>query len=272
MGDGLRVILPGPEGSGDARRAFTVMGQILELLGELEDKALNKQSGRADDRTSWGLTELSLGSIVTTLAPNMPRRGATSKTLSGVLASAVDGFAQAEEHEGLPEGWDIRSARTAADLTRLLGLISSDGMQIQLLRDDHPVRAVTVTHRSAENLSATLKTRRESIGSVIGRLDSLSLHDRREAGLWPERNGPRVAVRFEVGQVDELKAAWGRRVEVSGLIVRDIEDTVLTVRMRRIELLPDAADAPAVALSGLSLDMAGDRAPGEHLEDIRGAS
>ncbi len=210
---------------------------------------------------------------MTTLAPNMPKRGATSKTLSSVIANAVEGFAQTEEQEGVPVGWDMRSAQTASELARLLGLMTSTGMKVELLRDQQPVRTVMVTRRSAENLSATLRARRESIGSVIGTLDTVSLHGKREAGLWLERTGRRIMVSFDREQIESVRLALGERVEISGRLTRDMTDRLVSVRMRSLEILPgSAAEAPAAALVGLSPDMIGDRTSEEHLEDIRGAS
>ncbi|MCM4077458.1 hypothetical protein [Paractinoplanes hotanensis] len=272
MGTELRVTLPGPEGSADARRSFAVLEQVLTLLGELEDRALNKPSGRADDRTTWGISELYLGSLVTTLAPNEPKRGATSTVLDGVLAHAVRGFEATEEQEGLPEGWDVRAARTAADLARMLGLMKAAGMKVELLQDKQVKRTVTVTRRSAENLNATLKVRRESIGSAIGTLDTVTLHGKREAALWEERTSTRVVVHFGADDLETVRAALGQRVEISGRLIRDFGDRLLAVRMRSIEVLPNAADAPVTGLIGMSPDMIGDRSPEEHLEELRGAS
>lgn len=272
VGTELRITLPGPDGSADARRSFAVLEQVLELLGELEDRALNRSSGRADDRTTWGISELRLGSVVTTLTPNMPKRGATTTVLSNVMTDTVRGFAATEDREGLPDGWDTRAARTAAELARMLGLMTSAGMKVELLLDKQVKQTVMVTRRSAENLNATLKVRRESIGSVIGTLDTVTLHGKREAALWDERSLRRIVVYFAPQEIDQVRHALGRRVEISGRLVRDFEDRTLSVRMRNIEILPEAADAPATGLIGMSSDMIGDQTPEEHLEELRGAS
>nr|MDT0661656.1 hypothetical protein [Micromonospora sp. DSM 115978] len=146
-------------------------------------------------------------------------------------------------------------------------------MKVELLRDRKPVRAVTVTRRSAENLSATLKTRRESIGSVIGTLDTVTLHGKREAGLWLERTRRRIVVSFGRDQVETVRLALGERVEIAGRLTRDLADRLISIRMRDLEVLPrTSSEAPASGLIGLSPDMIGDRTPEQHLEDIRGAS
>jgi hypothetical protein len=273
VGTELRVTLPGPGGSADARRSLGVLEQVLSLLGELEDAALNKPARQATERTTWGVSDVRLGSIIMTFAPNTPKRGATTRVLADVLTHAVDGFAVTEEREGLPAGWDLRAAATAAGLTQALGLMASTGMMVELLNDHQVQRSVTVTRRSAENLNATLRVRRESIGSVVGTLESVSVRNRRrEAGLWDEVTGQRVALSFDAVQLADVKAAIGLRVEVSGRIVRDVEDRVLSLNMRSLEVLPGTSESPATGLVGLSPDMIGDRTPEEHLKELRGAS
>ncbi len=273
MGTELRVILPGPGGSADARRSLNVLERVLSLLGELEDAALRKPARLATERTTWGVTDLRLGSMVMTFAPNLPRRGATSKVLTEVIAHAVDGFAATEDREGLPQGWDLRAAQTAAELAQTLGLMDSAGMTVELLNNQQVLRAVTVTRRSAENLNSTLRTRRESIGSVIGMIESISVRNRRrEAGLWHEATGQRVAVSFTESQLTQIKTAIGLRVEVSGRLVRDVEDKLLSVSMRHLDVLPGSESAPATGLVGMSPDMIGELSPEEHLQELRGAS
>ena len=267
------MTLPGPEGSGDARGALVVLERFLALLGQLEDNELRKRAARADDRSTWGITAIELGSLVTTLAPNRMRRGATVATLGRVAGVAVDGFAEAEEREGLPEGWDGRTAAVGADLARMLGLLNTDGMILELLDDDRVIRNVTVTRHAAEHLNAALQERRHSIGSLIGRLDTISVHQRPLAGLWHERSGERVQVIFDQAQTDQVTAALGKRVEVAGRITRTLDDRLVDIRMRSVEVLPDIGEGPRLTdLAGLDPDFTGGIDPEEYLREIRGAS
>ncbi|MET8359350.1 hypothetical protein ABZ422_18275 [Micromonospora zamorensis] len=269
----LRVTLPGPEGSADARRAFTVLTKFLSVLGCLEDSALNRRASRADERTAWSLTDVALGSLVTTLAPNRPKRGATTIILDQVADMAVQGFAVAEEQDGLPPGWDLRAASAGAELAQLLGLLSADGMKLELLEQGRIASEVTVTRHAAEHLQAALRVRRESIGSLIGRLDAISVHQRREAGLWLERTGLRVAVNFSAQDTEQVSAALGQRVEIVGRITRDIDGNVMSIKLRSIQPLPAGHETPPLTdLVGLDPDVTEGLDPADYLREIRGAS
>lgn len=272
VGTEVRVTLPGPAGSADARRALTVLDRLLQLVGQLEDVAINKRASRADERSVWGLTAVGLGSLTVTVAPNEPKRGVTTRTLADVATWAVDGFASAEERDGLPEHWDRYCGDTGVNLAQLLGLLPSDGMLLQLLADGTVVREVTVTRRSEEHLRAALGQRRQSIGSVIGRLDSARLHDRREAGLWLETTGERVSVQFGEDQIEAIRASWGKRVEVAGRLTRDMDGRLLAVQMRSLEVLRGAEGSALTELVGLDPNMTGSKSPGAYLGELRSAS
>lgn len=270
MSTELRVTLPGPQGSADARRSLVVLTQFLALLGHLEDSALNQTASKPDDRTTWGITEIEMGSLVTTLAPNRLKRGATTVVLDQVARTVVGGFAEAEVHEGLPDGWSLKSAGAAAELARQLGLLAADGMLIEILNGGHVLSRVTVTRQSEENLQSALKTRQQSIGSVIGKLDTISVHRGRHAWLWTERTNDRVEVSFGDDQTDQIRAALGQRVEIVGRLTRNAENRVISVKMRDLEVLP--AGRPITDLIGLDPDFTGDLTTEEYLEEIRGAS
>ncbi|HET8684399.1 MAG TPA: hypothetical protein VFM54_21375 [Micromonosporaceae bacterium] len=271
MSTQLRITLPGPEGSGDARRALVVMERLVTLLGQLEDVALDVRAARAEERSKWGFGKLDLGSVSATLIPTLPQRGATSDLLREIATWAIDGFAIAEKHEGLPRQWDRSAANTAAELANLLGLTPDFGMKVELLSDWEPVRKVCVTHRSAENLRAGLKLRRRSIGSVIGRLETATVHERREASLWPVGGGDRVTVYFSESQIDLIRQAWGSRVEASGVLTRDASDRLVSVRLQGLETLPDEGP-PLTSLVGMDPNFTDGLGVDGYLREIRGAS
>ncbi|MGV9805561.1 hypothetical protein [Micromonospora chersina] len=269
----LRVTLPGAEGNADARRALAALDRFLALLGQLEDSVLNKRATRSDERTTWAITHVRLGSLVTTLAPNRLKRGATTRTLDEVAGTAVSGLAEAEQRDGVPPGWTVKAANVGVELANVLGLLATDGMVVELLEQGQVVRNVTVTRRAAEHLAAALKVRRQSIGSLIGMLDTVSLHQKREAGLWLERTGERVPVTFDATQTGQVTASLGKRVEISGRITRDLDDRLQGIKMRSLTVLPDkAATTPASDLIGLDPDLTGGSTPEDYLREIRGAS
>ncbi|MBN1172481.1 MAG: hypothetical protein JXA67_09945 [Micromonosporaceae bacterium] len=270
MGTELRVTLPGSGGSADARRALAVLDRVLIVLGRLEDATLPQREGPSEP-TRWAFTYLTLGSVQTVLAPSLPRRGATTASLDQLMATTVEGFAVAEEHDGIPHRWDQATATAAVDLAQLLGLLPADGVELAILRDRQPVREVTITRRAGEHLREGLSIRRVSIGAIIGRLDTISCHSGYTAGLWPVRGGRRVEVIFDKKHLEAVHQVWGHIVSVSGRIERDCEGRPLRIRLRHLERLPETAP-PLAQLVGLDPNLTGGQDPDDYLEEIRGAS
>jgi hypothetical protein len=266
----LRVTLPGAVGSDDARRSLRVVQRILDLLGNLEDARL-ADPDHTQDHTVWAFTAVSLSSFTATLAPNIPKPGATTDLLTEVMSSFVDGFDEAERAVGVPERWSREAALTGADLAQLLGYGSSEGVKLELLRDGAPVRDVLVTRVSAEHLRSGMQVRRASIGALTGRLDSVQGHRELSATLWPDGAGPSVRIRFVQSQEELIRSAWRRRVMVRGRIERDVLARPIQMRMQSLEILSDYAP-PLSALVGIDPLMTGGLDPHDYLGEIRGAS
>jgi len=266
MSTELRVTLPGPAGTEDARQALKVLDRVLSLLGHLE----NAQTHR-DGSSPWGFTGLGLGSVVATLAPSEAGAVSKPKVLTNVMRLTVEGFEQAEREEGVPEGWDYDAAGAGAEISHLLGQLRLPELKLDLLENQIPVRSVVVTRVSEQHLRRAMRRRQHSIGSVIGRIDSITVHDRFEAGLWPEAGGSRVAVKFTAAQRADVAAVLGKRIEASGGIERSSTGQVIAIKLRAIDLLADEAP-PLTDLVGLDLNLTGGRDLDDYLGEMRGAA
>lgn len=261
----LKVMIPGESGTADARRSFTVLERLMTLLGQLEAGAIGSAG------STWGIETLELGSVVTVLTPNRLAEDATGDLMADLADWAISGFSVAEENEALPEHWSAAAIDTGVELSKQLGLLESDGMTLELRTDGRIRRRVVVTRRSADNLQRTVRRRRTSIGSVIGRLDSITVHNTLKAGLWTERGGRRVEVVFTRDQKESVRRALGRRVEVSGTLTRDVRDRPVSIKVRRIEHLPEQ-DVPLAGVIGADPDLTGGLEPAEHVRRLHDAS
>ena len=257
----LRVTLPGAEGSADASRALKVLTRVVELL-ETADRA---DAGQRP--TTWGIADLRMGSVVMTTAPTT---AAPAEYVDRLFALIVDGLAEAEAREGIPDSWDPDVAERGAELAHLLSADPRQALLVEALDGGTVVRRAVVTRAAERHLRQGISVSATSIGSVVGRLDSAS-YSRHEAGLKPEDGSARVAVRFSTEHVDIVREAWGKRVEVSGLLSHDSADRIVRVRMRRIDVLAEE-HPPLTDLVGLDPDFLGGMDPDDYLREIRGAA
>jgi hypothetical protein len=117
-----------------------------------------------------------------------------------------------------------------------------------------------------------IRARRHSLGSVIGQLDSVSVHRGKRAGLWTAR-GRRVEVRFQPDQQDTVTALLGRHVEVWGRLSRNVDDQVLWVEARRFIPLKRPAEARSLTeLHGIAPNLADGEDVPNYLGRLRGTS
>jgi hypothetical protein len=167
----------------------------------------------------------------------------------------------------------LEAAKPAGLLARDLGTTASTGMRLRLLVDGRPVREVEVTRRAANHLEVAVKVRRESVGSIIGTIGSITVKGRNVAGLWPDRGGPRVQLWFTDEQMPVLRDALSSRVQVSGLIRRNMAGQAIGVTVRRLECLPSYGEGkPVTGIVGLAPSLTGDRSTLDFLDEIRGVS
>ncbi|RLK13338.1 hypothetical protein DER29_4356 [Micromonospora sp. M71_S20] len=189
-----------------------------------------------------------------------------------VPVRTVEGFLQAEDSEIVPDGWSVTAARKARALTRHLGVTEQSGMRLSLLVDGQPKKTILVTRRSSVNLTRALQIRRESIGSVTGRIDSMSVHKKPYAGLWAQRGGRRIQVDLPTEElVDAAREVLGKNVNVRGRIRRNDAGQILLLRASSIEPLPEATQ-PLADLVGAYPDLTGGLDPVTYLEGLRGSA
>jgi hypothetical protein len=122
------------------------------------------------------------------------------------------------------------------------------------------------------NLERALQVRRESIGSVTGSIDSMSVHGKPVAGLWSVHGGTRIIVQLPSEElVAQARASLGAgRVVVRGRFRRNAADQIIELRAASIEIEPSQADAPPLAsLVGADPDITGGLEPMAYLEAVR---
>jgi hypothetical protein len=210
-----------------------------------------------------------LGSVVVGVALSKPPPDAGSDIDQVTFDRLAQGLAEAQEREGLPAGWTTDLATKARDLIKDA---NPEGIFVEIQRDGVPVRSVRVTRAAQRNIEAGLdRGWQDSIGSLIGRLDSVTVHDKYEARLWPESEGPSVPVRFTRDQMDVVRNHLGARVEASGWLRRDAADRPIQLRLGDIERLSTFEESPPlVGLIGLDPGFTGGKSAVEYLKEIRG--
>jgi len=268
----LGIRLRGSAGELDVQRVLHDLSHLVDLLGVLEDAQLRKDR-KPTSRSTWSFSALSLGSVNAVIAPLEPRGGASFEVLNHLPELCVAGFADVESSPRVPRGWNTLALSVAEKATRNLGTDANRAMLLTLLVDGEPRRSTEVTHRASINARVAAEARLNSLGSVIGTLDSVNVHSGRSAGLWPARRGRRVEVKFGPDQLDDVKNHLGQHVEVWGRIARNADDQALIVQARRFTALPTPDAGQRLGeLRGIAPNLTDGESVDAYLERLRGTS
>lgn len=238
----------------EARKVVSALERLVSALSAAADGT----------DTPFRLHALGLGSIEVLIAPPI----ASQEEGEDAFQRIVAGLAEAQGGPTVPDDWNGRLVREARDLIAA----ADGGIDLTILDGTREVRHVRVTDVAHRHLNAVLRAgSRDSIGSVIGRLESVNIHDRRRAKLWPANHGPAVEVRFEEAHLSLVSESIGARVEAYGRLRRNRFDEIEYLTLRGLDILPDAEDSPPpIGLAGLDPDFTGGKPADEYLREMRG--
>lgn len=184
----------------------------------------------------WAVAELREGSLVVALEPRTVSVNANSEP-DDVRPRDFDAEFNSlvSQLDALDSG--RHSSFSKSDLKR----IHDAGRQFAGVTDvTLEVRGKTfaIATRLAPNAKRELERKIESLASIEGIIDRISLRGHREFGLLDENNGA-VTVVFDASQTDQVKALVGRRVRARGLLTASAD----RVRME-LWTLTECAEPP----------------------------
>ena len=236
----LGIYVHGDPGEIDAGKVLSGLRHVLDLLKHLEDTNTRGRPGRS----TWRFTTLGLSSIDTGIAVLTPRPGASDDDIDAVLQLAVDGLALAEAHPEIHRRWSPAAVESARKVSVVLGSVTDRGVRLTMTRNSSIIAQAQVTVQTERNISSATSERRRSYGSVIGTLDAVNIHGRREATLWTDLHEHRVSIKFSPELLGMVRSAIGKRVEASGTLWRDYQGIPVSLELRRITELPTRSETP----------------------------
>ena len=111
----------------------------------------------------------------------------------------------------------------------------------------------------------------ESKGSIVGSLDSITVHRSHEFSVWDEFSGRAVTCKFSKEMLDLVKSRLKSRVLVHGTIKRNAQSRPVSIEVEGIEVQPGASELPTIEeMSGLVDDLTEGSTLKDYLEEIRG--
>lgn len=210
---------------------FSVLeGLVSDLKAVLDDV-----SRQADDRpTDWQVTHLALHSIDLAVAP---ADSATNSRGDRTIEAIINGFGILSERAERPPYFSNRSLTSAR---RIAHIGERYGLTIIRGETELPINASVTQH-----VGRLLSARRHTIGSVIGRLEAVSVHDGFRFSLYPMQ-GSKIDCNVDEALLRDAIELLGARVLVEGVVYENAVGDVTKVEARELFAFRPSAALPRV--------------------------
>ena len=153
-----------------------------------------------------------------------------------------------------------------AEKSRTLG-----SHEVYTERNGHPGRRSTIAEPTLERVQQLTGVSYVGYGSVIGKLEAISVHNASEVRVWDESNGKAVRCKLDPDQEEKVKSLLRHRVRVIGSISSNAAG--LPISVAEVEDVEDiealASSLPTIQqMSGLVKDFTDGKSLKEYLEEI----
>ncbi len=183
-----------------------------------------------------------------------------SVRVENLFLDSVAGLSQARHRAPLLSDSAIERVRRLASQSRRLG-------PIQVFTDE---RKVPINEDTLDTIKELTGKKHQSLGSILGRLETIAVHRDTEIRIWDENTNRAVRCRYPMVLEDTIKALLRSRVLVSGLVSYNQFGQPIFVELTTVEPYPEAKDLPTIEeMSGLLDDATDGQSLGKFLEQIR---
>jgi hypothetical protein len=259
----LRLRLDGDPGTISFDVFVGTLRDSLTALRDL-DSAISKQP---EGTLRWAVDALHTDSLVTDVR-------AIGDGADRVTGAYVDGVRTLEDEATIPPYFSEDGLKAIRRIARRIGQDGATGYRAIELDREAEARVTEVTEA---HIKAALVPRFESVGSVTGTLEMISVHKTPRTNVYDAltHRAVRCTIPKDERQaelLEEVKAQLGRRVIASGRVFRNMAGDAIRVRLRSITPLPDNADLPGVdEIVGLDPEFTGDMTTEEYMRHLRDA-
>lgn len=251
---------------GDPRN-ITLRGFLLALekwvkvLADLDSAISGEPQGSLD----WFVADLSTGSLAVELES---RSRLEDKNYGPEVADAFVTGVEHIEREGIsPPYLSETGMQSMRQLVRLIGREGTSGLMVR-----HLSQEVELSARASENIDQLMRIQQRSIGSVEGKLETISVHGKPKFIVYDDLTRKAVTCKFESERwLEKVKEALGRRVNVAGVVHYNAKGEPLRVQLEDLRFLRRQEELPATSeIGGIDRDFTRDLTTEEYMRRIRG--
>jgi hypothetical protein len=227
---------------------------------------LDSSVSRGKPTLKWFVDELRTGSLVTDVR-------ASGNVAEEVTNAFVRGVQHLESEATVPPFFTMEPLEDIQWIARHIGNDGARGFRAIQLDSGESAHVTPVTDA---HITEALAARFESVGSVMGTIEMISIHGRARANVYDLRNNRAIRCNIPEAERDrlvaEVTANLGKRVIAAGRIYRNASGEPIRVTLRSITVLPEAENLPGVAdVVGSAPGYTGDLTTEEYMRRLRDA-
>ncbi|MGE0540936.1 MAG: hypothetical protein AB7R89_12230 [Dehalococcoidia bacterium] len=259
----LRIEIKGRDGQIAVPTVVTALDSAVKILMDLDAAISGQPKGSLD----WMIAGLATGSAVMELASES--RLEDHNYGPDVTAAFVNGLEQIEAEGATPPYISEAGMQRARRFVKLIGRGGATGLVV-----GGPSKTVQLTARAAVNIDQLIKVRRRSVGSVEGKIETVSIHGRPHVIVYQSGTRKAITSKFPPERADALLASakdvMGRRVNVAGVVYRNGRGEPMRVEVREIRTLGRDDELPTIEqIGGSDPDFTGALSTDEYIRSIR---
>jgi len=191
------------------------------------------------DPVRWIVDRVEAGSLVIRVRLD-PAENVKPVAMHRVAEAVADGAVRLEQAAERPPFFTDEALARARELAQFRG----DDLPGIALRNGHD--RAPVTDRMIENVDKVLGPDLLSIGTIEGRLESVTVHNRRAFNVYDDLTGQRIECHFGRRiEVEAIAAAVEKRVGVTGELRYRRSGELVGVRAHELEVFHDQSEIPS---------------------------
>ncbi len=231
----VRLRLDGPQVTlGRLREFVAVIGDLVqEVAAEVPD------AGPGSLR--WLLADARAGSFEVALRPEPAKRNVRYATSSQVVETLSSGLRHIQQRAERPAFFTDPALEQAKKLVELIG----DGITgiTVITNGDEPIQ---LTRQLAANVEQLTGPELSAIGTIEGRIETLTIHGRQVFSLYDAVTGRRYECLFgKRVSLGDVTRVFGKRVAVRGIIRQRQGRDALRIEVTSLRAFPDEQSLPS---------------------------
>lgn len=194
------------------------------------------------DSVRWYVESVTSGSIRFELRPEPATDAVSYSRMPDVVHAVAGGLALLEREAERPPFFSDQALERAAELADQVG------RGLPAIRVGNAAAPVELTAQLKANVTKVLGSRRfvESIGTVEGRLETVSVHERSYFNVYDDLTGERIECHFSSDLTPPEVGRWvGRRVAITGTIRYRTTGEIVSVQADELYVFPEPESLPS---------------------------